>query len=253
MIEDNQIDTNSGNDSKLSRYSSNNFKKSLDLAKKISNHNLSLNDNCADSSGAMILDRSEKDKLIFELVRDRIIFLDGRIDSNQIAVQLVLLDALDPEKDIYLYINSTGGSVSDGMGILAMMKRIRPDVCTICTGVALGLGAILLSAGTRGKRMSLHRSQIMIGQPFSRNKHEQITDIQSKEILYIKSELNDMLAHNTGQTLQKIKEDTDRIFYMSAEEAKEYGLIDTVIDSETIQINDTAKKQIKKIHDTIVL
>jgi ATP-dependent Clp protease, protease subunit len=168
------------------------------------------------------------------LLRDRIIFLGSQVDSdlaNLIVAQLLFLEAEDPEKDIYVYINSPGGSVSAGMGIFDTMNQIRPDVCTVCMGFAASMGAFLLSAGTKGKRMSLPSSRIMIHQPLG-GAQGQATDIaiQAKEILYIKGRLNDLLAQHTGQPLEKIQEDTDRDFYMSAEEAKDYGLIDTVID-----------------------
>jgi ATP-dependent Clp protease protease subunit len=175
------------------------------------------------------------------LLRDRIIFLGSQVDSdlaNLIVAQLLFLEAEDPEKDIYVYINSPGGSVSAGMGIFDTMNQIRPDVCTVCMGFAASMGAFLLSAGTKGKRMSLPSSRIMIHQPLG-GAQGQATDIaiQAKEILYIKGRLNDLLAQHTGQPLEKIQEDTDRDFYMSAEEAKDYGLIDTVIDRRVSAVN----------------
>jgi ATP-dependent Clp protease, protease subunit len=175
------------------------------------------------------------------LLRDRIIFLGDQVTSdlaNLIVAQLLFLEAEDPEKDIYVYINSPGGSVSAGMGIFDTMNQIRPDVCTVCMGFAASMGAFLLSAGTKGKRMSLPSSRIMIHQPLG-GAQGQATDIaiQAKEILYIKGKLNDLLASHTGQPLAKIQEDTDRDFYMSAEEAKEYGLIDTVIDRRVSATN----------------
>jgi ATP-dependent Clp protease protease subunit len=168
------------------------------------------------------------------LLRERIVFLGQAIDSelaNLIVAQLLFLDAEDPEKDIYLYINSPGGSVTAGMGILDTMKHIRPDVSTICVGLAASMGAFLLSAGTKGKRMSLPHSRIMIHQPLG-GAQGQATDIeiQAKEILYHKQRLNEMLAEHTGQPLEKIQEDTERDFFMSAEESREYGLVDQVID-----------------------
>jgi ATP-dependent Clp protease protease subunit len=168
------------------------------------------------------------------LLRERIVFLGQAIDSelaNLIVAQLLFLDAEDPEKDIYLYINSPGGSVTAGMGILDTMKHIRPDVSTICVGLAASMGAFLLSAGTKGKRMSLPHSRIMIHQPLG-DAQGQATDIeiQAKEILYHKQRLNEMLAEHTGQPLEKIQEDTERDFFMSAEESKAYGLVDQVID-----------------------
>ncbi len=175
------------------------------------------------------------------LLRDRIIFLGSQVDSdlaNLIVAQLLFLEAEDPEKDIYVYINSPGGSVSAGMGIFDTMNQIRPDVCTVCMGFAASMGAFLLSAGAKGKRMSLPSSRIMIHQPLG-GAQGQATDIaiQAKEILYIKGKLNDLLAKHTGQPLAKIQEDTDRDFYMSAEEAKDYGLIDTVIDRRVSAVN----------------
>jgi ATP-dependent Clp protease, protease subunit len=168
------------------------------------------------------------------LLRERIIFLGQQVDNeiaNLIVAQLLFLDAEDSEKDIYLYINSPGGSVTAGMGIFDTMKHIRPDVCTICTGLAASMGAFLLSAGAKGKRMSLPHSRIMIHQPLG-GAQGQATDIeiQAREILYHKQRLNQYLAEHTGQPLERIAEDTERDFFMSPEEAKEYGLIDEVID-----------------------
>ncbi len=168
------------------------------------------------------------------LLRERIIFLGQQIDAdlaNLIVAQLLFLDAEDPEKDIYVYINSPGGSVSAGMGIYDTLRHIRPDVSTICVGLAASMGAFLLSAGTKGKRMSLPHSRIMIHQPLG-GAQGQATDIeiQAREILYHKQRLNEMLAEHTGQPIERIQEDTERDFFMSAEEAKDYGLVDQVID-----------------------
>jgi ATP-dependent Clp protease, protease subunit len=239
MIEDNQTETNSGNDSKLLRYSSNNLKKSLDLAKKISNQNSPLDaENHDDSLPPTVIEQSGRGERAFDiysrLLRDRIVFLGGQVTSdmaNLIVAQLLFLEAEDPEKDIYVYINSPGGSVSAGMGIYETMQQINPDVCTVCMGLAAGMGAFLVSAGTRGKRMSLPSSRMMIHKPLG-GAQGQATDIeiQAKEILYIQIKLNDLLAQHTGQSPEKIYEDTDRDFWMSPVEAKEYGLIDTVID-----------------------
>jgi ATP-dependent Clp protease protease subunit len=167
------------------------------------------------------------------LLRERIVFLGQQVDDeigNLVVAQLLFLEAEDPEKDIYLYINSPGGSVSAGMGIFDTMNQIRPDVCTICLGLAASMGAFLLSAGMKGKRMSLPNSRIMIHQPLG-GAQGQATDIeiQAKEILYLKKQLNEHLARHTGQPLEKIEEDTERDFFMSAEEARDYGLIDLVI------------------------
>jgi ATP-dependent Clp protease, protease subunit len=244
VIEDNRIETNSRAGSKLSRYSSNNFKKSLDLAKKISDRNSDVgsNDNFQTSHVAEKSNNSERVGDIYSwLLKERIIFLSSRIDSdlaNSIAAQLLFLEAEDPEKDIYLHINSPGGSVSAGMGIFDMMNQIRPDVCTVCVRFAGGMAGFLLSAGTKGKRMSLSASQMMLGQPLG-SAQEQLTDIvlQAREILYCKGRLNNLLAQHTGQPVEKIQEDTEWDFYMSAIEAKEYGLIDMVVDRRVSDSN----------------
>jgi ATP-dependent Clp protease, protease subunit len=174
------------------------------------------------------------------LLRERIIFLGQQVDAdiaNVIVAQLLYLESEDPEKDIFLYINSPGGSVSAGMGIYDTMNLVRPDVSTICVGFAASMGAFLLSAGTKGKRVSLPHSRIMIHQP-SGGAQGQATDItiQAKEILYIKDRLNTLLADHTGQPLEKIKEDTERDFFMSAAEATDYGLIDKVLDRRQLTV-----------------
>jgi len=168
------------------------------------------------------------------LLRERIIFLGEQVTpelANRIVAQLLFLEAEDPEQDIFLYINSPGGSVYAGLGIFDTMNHVRPDVCTICLGLAASMGAFLLSAGAKGKRMSLPHSRIMIHQPLG-GAQGQATDIeiQAREILYLKDCLNGYLADHTGQPIAKIQDDTERDFFMSAEEAKEYGLIDMVID-----------------------
>ncbi len=172
------------------------------------------------------------------LLRERIVFLGQQVtaeSSNLIVAQMLFLEAEDPEKDIFLYINSPGGSVYDGLGIFDTMNHIKPDVSTICVGLAASMGAFLLSAGTKGKRMSLPNSRIMIHQPLG-GAQGQATDIeiQAKEILYIKKTLNDALADHTGQPIERITEDTERDFFMSPHEAVEYGLIDQVIDRHAI-------------------
>ena len=172
------------------------------------------------------------------LLRERIVFLGQQVDSdlaNLIVAQMLFLEAEDPEKDIYLYINSPGGSVMAGLGIFDTMNHIRPEVCTICVGLAASMGAFLLSAGAKGKRMSLPHSRIMIHQP-SGGAQGQATDIeiQAKEILYHKRMLNERLADHTGQPIDRIEQDTERDFFMSAVEAKEYGLIDQVIDKRAV-------------------
>lgn len=172
------------------------------------------------------------------LLRERIVFLGQQVtaeSSNLIVAQMLFLEAEDPEKDIYLYINSPGGSVYDGLGVFDTMNHIKPDVSTICVGLAASMGAFLLSAGAKGKRMSLPNSRIMIHQPLG-GAQGQATDIeiQAKEILYIKKTLNDALASHTGQPIERISEDTERDFFMSPSEAVEYGLIDQVIDRHAI-------------------
>jgi ATP-dependent Clp protease protease subunit len=167
------------------------------------------------------------------LLRERIVFLGTPVDdqvADSIVAQLLYLEAEDPEKDIQLYINSPGGSVYAGLAIYDTMQQIRPDVATICFGLAASMGAFLLCGGAAGKRMSLPSSRIMIHQPLG-GAQGQASDIaiQAKEILYIKQRLNTMLAHHTGQPYDRIANDTERDFFMSAVEAKEYGLIDQVI------------------------
>ena len=146
------------------------------------------------------------------------------------VAQLLFLEAEDPEKDIFLYINSPGGSVTAGMAIYDTMRHIRPKISTICVGLAASMGAFLLSAGEKGKRLSLPHARIMIHQPLG-GAQGQATDIaiMAKEILYHKTRLNELMAEHTGQPLERIERDTDRDFFMSAEEAKEYGLVDQVI------------------------
>ncbi|NJL02117.1 MAG: ATP-dependent Clp endopeptidase proteolytic subunit ClpP [Spirulinaceae cyanobacterium RM2_2_10] len=168
------------------------------------------------------------------LLRERIVFLGQAVTdelANAIVAQFLYLESEDPEKDIYLYINSPGGSVSAGMGIFDTMNQVRPEISTICVGLAASMGAFLLSAGARGKRLSLPHSRIMIHQPLG-GAQGQATDIeiQAREILYLKNQLNHYLAEHTGQPLERIERDTDRDFFMSAAEAAEYGLIDRVID-----------------------
>jgi ATP-dependent Clp protease protease subunit len=178
------------------------------------------------------------------LLRERIIFLGQAVDSdlaNLIVAQLLFLEADDPEKDIYLYINSPGGSVSAGFGIFDTMNHIQPDVATVCVGLAASMGAFLLAAGANGKRTSLPHSRIMIHQPIGGAQGQAADiEIQAREILYTKRRLNEILAENTGQPLERIEDDTDRDFFMSAQESKEYGLIDQVIDRKPSQSHPIA-------------
>ena len=178
--------------------------------------------------------RGEKGFDIFSrLLRERIIFLGTAIDdnvANLIVAQLLLLDSEDPEKDIMLYINSPGGSVTAGLAIYDTMQHIRSSVCTICLGQAASMGAFLLSSGTKGKRLALPHARVLIHQPLG-GAQGQATDIkiQADEILRMKKLLNQILADNTGQTIEKIEKDTDRDNIMIPEDAKKYGLIDEVV------------------------
>ena len=167
------------------------------------------------------------------LLKERIIFLGTPIDDNiasLIIAQLLFLEADDSEKDIYLYINSPGGIITSGMGIYDTMNYIKPDVATICMGQAASMGAFLLAGGAEGKRSALPNSRIMIHQPLG-GAEGQASDIKilSDEILRLRKNLNSILSKNTKQTLKKIEKDTDRNFFMSAHEAKSYGLIDTIL------------------------
>ena len=168
------------------------------------------------------------------LLKERIIFLGTPIDDNVaslIIAQLLFLEADDSEKDIYLYINSPGGIITSGMGIYDTMNYIKPDVATICLGQAASMAAFLLSGGTKGKRSALPNSRIMIHQPLG-GAEGQASDIKilSDEILRLRTSLNTILAKNTKQNLKKIEKDTDRNFFMSANEAKNYGIIDTILE-----------------------
>jgi ATP-dependent Clp protease protease subunit len=168
------------------------------------------------------------------LLRERIVFLGQQVDdsiASIIVAQLLFLEADDPEKDIFLYINSPGGSVTAGMAIYDTMQHIRPDVSTICVGLAASMGAFLLTGGAKGKRLSLPHTRIMIHQPLGGAQGQAIDiEIQAKEILYHKSRLNELMAFHTGQPIERIAEDTDRDFFMAPDEAKNYGLIDEVVN-----------------------
>ena len=169
------------------------------------------------------------------LLEDRIVFLTGEVNdisADIVIAQLIYLEGKDPEKDISLYINSPGGSVTAGMGIYDTMNYIKCDVSTICVGMAASMGAFLLSSGAKGKRYTLPNSEIMIHQPLG-GAQGQASDIeiQATQILKTKEKLNAILAKNTSQKIEKIKKDTDRDFYMSAEEAKAYGIIDRIFYS----------------------
>ena len=178
--------------------------------------------------------RGERSYDIFSrLLKDRIVMLSGEVNdavASTIVAQFLFLEAEDPEKDIYFYINSPGGVVTAGMAIFDTMNYIRPNVATICIGQAASMGAFLLSSGEKGKRYALPHARIMIHQPLG-GAQGQATDIaiQAEEILRMKKELNDILAKNTGQNMKTIEKDTDRDNFMSAAEAKEYGMIDEVL------------------------
>eukprot|EP00245_Coleochaete_scutata_P001070 TRINITY_DN1129_c0_g1_i1.p1 TRINITY_DN1129_c0_g1~~TRINITY_DN1129_c0_g1_i1.p1 ORF type:complete len:338 (-),score=56.30 TRINITY_DN1129_c0_g1_i1:30-1016(-) len=179
----------------------------------------------------MLMERFQS--VISQLFQNRIIRLGGAVEddmANLIVAQLLYLDAVDPNKDIVMYVNSPGGSVTAGMAVFDTMRHIRPSVSTVCVGLAASMGAFLLSSGTKGKRYSLPNSRIMIHQPLGGAQGQQTDiEIQTNEILHHKANLNGYLAYQTGQPLEKIIQDTDRDFFMSAKEAKEYGLIDEVI------------------------
>ena len=184
----------------------------------------------------MVVDQTSRGERAYDiysrLLKDRVIFLSGEVEDNManlIVAQLLFLESEDPDKDIYLYINSPGGSVTAGMAIYDTMQYIKPDVRTICIGQACSMGAFLLAGGAAGKRGALPHARVMIHQPLG-GFRGQASDIQihAKEILKIKSTLNERLAFHTGQPIETIEKDTDRDNFMSAEEAKKYGLIDEV-------------------------
>ena len=170
------------------------------------------------------------------LLRERIIFLGTGINdqvSDSLVAQLLFLEAEDPEKDIQIYINSPGGSVTAGLAIYDTMQQISPDIVTICFGVAASMGAFLLSGGAKGKRLALPNSRIMIHQPLGGAQGQAVEiEIQAKEILFLKKTLNSLLAEHTNQSLEKINEDTERDYFLSPSEAVEYGLIDKVIKND---------------------
>lgn len=185
----------------------------------------------------MVVETTSKGERAFDifsrLLRERIIFLGEEIDddiANIVVAQLLLLDAENPEKDIMLYVNSPGGVITSGMAIYDTMMHIRADVSTICIGEACSMGAFLLNAGTPGKRIALPHARIMIHQP-SGGAKGQATDImiEAEEIARIKKEMNELMAKHSGQSLEKIEKDVERDYFMSAEEAREYGLVDKVL------------------------
>lgn len=171
-----------------------------------------------------------------KLLSERIVFLGWPIDdevSNIVVAQLLFLESQDPEKDISLYINTPGGSITSGLAIYDTMQYVKPDISTICIGMAASMGAILLAGGTKGKRFALPNSRVMIHQPFGGAEGvAKDIEIRAKEILYLRDELNKILAKHTGQSIKKIEKDADRDFFMSSAEAVEYGMIDKVIEQK---------------------
>jgi len=190
--------------------------------------------------------RGERAYDIFSrLLKERIIFIGNAIEdttASLVIAQLLFLDAEDPEKDVSIYLNTPGGYVSSGLAIYDTMQHVRPDVATICMGQASSMGALLLAAGTKGKRSALPHARIMIHQPLG-GAQGQATDIeiQTREILTLRSRLNEILSKHTGQSLEKIEKDTDRNFFMSSDEAKDYGIIDEIL----IKKPKTTKKESK--------
>ena len=200
------------------------------------NHNPAL-DTQALGLVPMVVEQSGRGERAYDiysrLLKERVIFMVGPVNdqmANLIVAQLLFLESENPDKDISLYINSPGGSVSAGLAIVDTMNFIKPDVSTLCTGLAASMGAFLLAAGTKGKRFSLPNSRVMIHQP-SGGSQGMASDIeiQAKEILYLRERLNKIMAERTGQTVEQIHKDTDRDRFMSAEESVEYGLIDQVL------------------------
>ena len=185
----------------------------------------------------MVIEQSGRGERAYDiysrLLKERVIFLVGPVNdvtANVVVAQMLFLESENPEKDIFLYINSPGGSVTAGMGIYDTMQFIKPDVSTLCIGQAASMGAFLLTAGAKGKRFCLPNSRVMIHQPLG-GFHGQASDIEihAKEILYLRSQLNGMLAQHTGQSVETIERDTDRDNFMSAESAVAYGLVDKVL------------------------
>ncbi len=184
------------------------------------------------------------------LLKDRIIFLGSAVDdhiANLIIAQLLFLEAEEPEQDIYIYINSPGGIVTSGMAVYDTMLYVKPDIQTICIGQASSMGALLLAAGTKGKRFALRNSRIMIHQPSGGFQGQSVDiDIHAKEILRMRDTLDKILSEHTGQPLKKVRSDTDRDFFMSGEDAKKYGIVDEVISSRNAMSKTSSSKERKK-------
>jgi len=216
------------------------------LIESIKNHQffniaeLEFSKNISNSALPTVIEQSGKGERAFDiysrLLRERIIFLGTEVNdqvSDSLVAQLLFLEAEDPNKDIQIYINSPGGSVTAGLAIYDTMQQISPDIVTICFGVAASMGAFLLSGGTKGKRLALPNSRIMIHQPLGGAQGQAVEiEIQAKEILFLKETLNKLLAEHTGQPLEKIVEDTERDYFLSPSEAVNYGLIDKVLKND---------------------
>ena len=195
----------------------------------------------------MVIEQTARGERSFDiysrLLKERIVFIVGGIDdyvANLVVAQLLFLEAENPDKDIHLYINSPGGVITSGLSIYDTMKFIKPDVSTMCIGQACSMGSFLLSAGTKGKRFTLPNSRVMIHQP-SGGAQGQATDIeiQAREILYLRERLNQMYADHTGQPVERVARDVERDFFMSTEQAKEYGLIDHIVDRRAVAPSGT--------------
>ena len=198
----------------------------------------------------MVIEQSSRGERAYDiysrLLKDRIIFMGEQVVddmANTVIAQMLFLESEDPDKDINVYINSPGGSVTAGLAIYDTMQYIKPDIATICMGQTTSMAALLLAAGTKGKRYALPHGRVMIHQPLG-GAQGQATDIDihAREILKIRDELNDILAKHTGQDIEKIRKDTERDYFMSSEEAKEYGIIDKVISKREMQ-DQLAKKK----------
>lgn len=198
-----------------------------------------------------VIEQNERGERAYDiysrLLKDRIVFLGTPIDdnvANAIIAQLLFLESEDPDKDIHVYVNSPGGSVTAGLAIYDTMQLVKPDCATICVGQAASMGAVLLAAGAAGKRYGLPHSRIMIHQPLGGVQGQAADiDIQAREILRMKQRLNEILQKHTGQTLEKIEKDTDRDYFLSSEQSVEYGLIDKVVYDKKVFLADESDKK----------
>jgi len=198
----------------------------------------------------MVIEQSSRGERAYDiysrLLKDRIIFMGEQVVDNMantIIAQMLFLESEDPDKDINIYINSPGGSITAGLAIYDTMQYIKPDIATICMGQTTSMAALLLAAGTKGKRYALPHGRIMIHQPLGGTQGQATDiDIHAREILKMRDELNEILAKHTGQDIEKIRKDTERDYFMSSEEAKEYGIIDKVISKREIQEQFAKKK-----------